>query len=154
MRVENLMFTERGVRRNINLCFGVYVSAFVGLCLLNAPTDNSTAKAAFWKGTSTSLPLFKLVLELKQLEMESDIILHVIHVSGKRMIAQGTDGLSRADHSEGVMQGKPIANFVPLHLDALEREPGLRAWLTQVTSVVPHRASDWNFYMDPCPGGG
>ena len=97
-------------------------------------TDNSTAEAAFWKGTSTSLPLFKLVLELKQLEMESDIILHVIHVSGKRMIAQGTDGLSRADHSEGVMQGKPIANFVPLHLDALEREPGLRAWLTQVTS--------------------
>jgi hypothetical protein len=29
MRVENLMFTERGVRQNINLCFGVYVLAFV-----------------------------------------------------------------------------------------------------------------------------
>jgi hypothetical protein len=34
---RNLMFTERSIRRNINLCFGVYVLAFVGLCLLNAP---------------------------------------------------------------------------------------------------------------------
>ena len=34
-------------------------------------TDNSTAEAAFWKGTSTSPYLFELVLELKQLEMEA-----------------------------------------------------------------------------------
>jgi hypothetical protein len=35
---RNLMFTERGVyAETFNLCSGVYVSAFVGLCLLNAP---------------------------------------------------------------------------------------------------------------------
>jgi hypothetical protein len=67
-------------------------------------TDNSTAKAAFWKGTSVSPQLFELVLQLKQLELCHDIILHVIHISGKRMKAQGTEGLSRADHSQGVMQ--------------------------------------------------
>jgi hypothetical protein len=68
-------------------------------------TDNMTAKAAFWKGTSKSPKLFELVLHLRKLEMARDLILHVIHVSGRRMIAQGTDGLSCADHSEGVMKG-------------------------------------------------
>eukprot|EP00978_Attheya_sp_CCMP212_P002155 scaffold4461_cov48-Attheya_sp.AAC.1 len=57
-------------------------------------TDNSTAEAAYWKGTSKSRKLFELVLMLKKLEVKYDIILHVIHVSGKRMMAQGTDGLS------------------------------------------------------------
>jgi hypothetical protein len=97
-------------------------------------TDNSTAEAAFWKGTSVSPRLFELVLRLKQLELERDIILHVIHISGKRMIAQGTDGLSRADHSQGVMQGKPIQDFVPLHLDPYEREPGIKPWLERITA--------------------
>jgi hypothetical protein len=97
-------------------------------------TDNSTAEAAFWKGTSVSPRLFELVLQLKRLELDCDVILHVIHISGKRMIAQGTDGLSRADHSQGVMQGKPIQDFVPLHLNPHEREPGLKAWLERITA--------------------
>jgi hypothetical protein len=50
------------------------------------------------------------------------------------MIAQGTDGLSRADHSQGVMEGKPILEFVPLHLHPLERAPGLKLWLKQFTA--------------------
>ena len=86
-------------------------------------TDNSTAESAYWKGTSTSKLLFELILRLKKLEMDYDLILHVIHVSGKRMIAQGTDGISRGDHSTGVMRGKPMASFIPLHLSAFEREP-------------------------------
>jgi hypothetical protein len=93
-------------------------------------TDNSTAENAFWKGTSTSPKLFALVLRLRQLEMEYDIILHVVHVSGRRMIAQGTDGLSRADHLEGVMKGtQRMEEYMPLHLDPLERSPELRRWL-------------------------
>jgi hypothetical protein len=96
-------------------------------------TDNSTAEAAFGKGTSKARPLFELILRLKCLEVECDMILHVVHVSGRRMIAQGTDGLSRADHSQGVMQGQPILDFVPLHLDPLQREPQLLSWLRKVT---------------------
>ena len=49
------------------------------------------------------------------------------------MIAQGTDGLSRDDHSQGVMQGSLICDFVPLHLDPLVREDGLKMWLEQIT---------------------
>jgi hypothetical protein len=92
-------------------------------------TDNTTAENAFWKGLSHSPRLFELVLRLKKLEMKADLLLHVIHVSGKRMIAQGTDGLSRGDHAEGVMQGLPMSCFIPLHKTALEREPKLKDWL-------------------------
>jgi hypothetical protein len=97
-------------------------------------TDNTTAKAAFWKGTSKSKTLFELVLRLKRLEMEYGLILHVVHVSGKRMIAQGTDGLSRADHSEGVMKGKDMKTFIPLHLAPTTREPKVREWFEDVTT--------------------
>jgi hypothetical protein len=106
-------------------------------CELFLFTDNSTAENAFWKGTSTSPKLFALVLRLRKLEMDHDLILHVIHVSGLRMIAQGTDGLSRADHSEGVMKGtQRMEEFMPLHLDPLERSPALRELLAEVVRPI------------------
>jgi hypothetical protein len=103
-------------------------------------TDNSTAKAAFWKGTSSSELLFELVLPLKILEMEKGLILHVVHVSGLQMIAQGTDGLSQADHSEGVMQGNPMEDFIPLHLSLAQPEPSVKDWSDEVTQ-------GWNFLL-------
>ena len=109
-------------------------------------TDNSTAEAAYWKGTSKSRRLFDLVLQLKKLELEQDIILHVIHISGKRMIAEGADGILRGDHSEGVMAGTPITNFVPLHLDPLQRVPALRGWLEKITQGLSFKfltPDDW-----------
>ena len=95
-------------------------------------TDNSTTEAAFWKGNSHSRKFCGLVLRLRQLEMRTGMILHFVHVSGKRMIAQGTDGLSRGDHSTGVMRGEAMEAFVPLHKSALERSPVLRPWLEDV----------------------
>jgi hypothetical protein len=50
------------------------------------------------------------------------------------MIAQGTDGLSCADHSQGVMQGKPIQDFIPLHLNSFEQEPNVKSWLERITA--------------------
>jgi hypothetical protein len=70
---------------------------------------------------------------LKILEMEKGLILHVVHVSGRQMIAQGTDGLSRADHSEGVMQGNPMEHFIPLHLSPTQREGSVKDWFDKVT---------------------
>ena len=74
-----------------------------------------------------------LVLRLRKLEMDHDMIIHVVCVSGKRMIAQGTDGLSRADHLEDVMQGHPMMEFIPLHWDPFKREPRLKLWLESIT---------------------
>ena len=86
-------------------------------------TDNSTAQFAFEKGTSSNRRLFDLVLRLRRLEMQESLIIHVVHVAGTRMIAQGTDGLSRGDMLEGVMAGKNFLDFVPLHLSCRERSP-------------------------------
>ncbi|KAG7368517.1 hypothetical protein IV203_031260 [Nitzschia inconspicua] len=95
-------------------------------------THNTTAEQAYSKGSSKSEHLFELVLELRLMEMRLDMLIHVIHVSGKRMIQQGTDGLSRGDHSQGVMRGLPILQFIPLHQDAFSRSPGVRTWLENV----------------------
>ncbi len=92
-------------------------------------TDNSTAEAVFFKGNSTSRPLFELMLRLRHVEMEGSLVLHVIHVAGTRMIAEGADGGSRGDLSQGVMSGQSVLDFVPLHLSAFERSATLEAWI-------------------------
>jgi hypothetical protein len=115
-------------------------------CELFIFTDNTTAEAAFWKGSSKSRKLFELVLRLRTLELEADLIIHVIHVSGTRMIEQGTDGLSRADKSTGVMQGVRMEAFVPLHLSAFERSDSLRLWIAAATKdfgTVVLNKNDW-----------
>jgi hypothetical protein len=99
-------------------------------------TDNTTAEAAYWKGTSKSERLFDLVLHVCLLEINHDLITHVIHVAGTRMQAQGTDGISRGDKSMGVMRGIPMEEFVPLHKSAFERSPNLQAWLTTATKLL------------------
>jgi hypothetical protein len=93
-------------------------------------TDNSTAEAVFYKGTSTSEKLFNLILRLREIQMSGCLILHVIHIAGKRMIAQGTDGLSRGITCAGVMEGQDHHFSVPLHLNALERQgESLKDWV-------------------------
>ena len=92
-------------------------------------TDNSTAEAVFMKGNSSVRGLFDGMLRLRELEVRYGTRLHIIHVSGDRMIRQGTDGLSRGDHSEGVMKGQPMLAHVPLHQSAFEVQPGLRQWV-------------------------
>ena len=89
-------------------------------------TDNSTAEATFYKGSSSSKKLFELVVRLKILELLRGFKLHLIHVAGSRMIRQGTDGLSRGDLGEGVMKGDSMLNFIPLHLTAIQRSPELK----------------------------
>ncbi len=102
-------------------------------------TDNSTAEAAYWKGTSRSKKLCELVLRMKCIALWSDIDLHVIHVSGNRMKAQGTDGLSRGDQRIGVMSGTPIESFIPLHLTPTQRQQSLKNWVDKLVE-------GWNFH--------
>jgi hypothetical protein len=85
-------------------------------------TDNGTAESVFFKGTSSSRKLFELMFSLHKLQMHWGIPLHIIHVAGRRMISQGTDGLSRGLTNDGVMAGLSMLNFVPLHLNAIERQ--------------------------------
>jgi hypothetical protein len=85
------------------------------------------------------------VVRLKVLEAHYGFQLLVIHVSGKWMQAQGTDGVLRGQLSEGVMNGEPMMSFVPLHLTALERSPQLKKWLKEFVSpdLVFLSENDW-----------
>lgn len=56
-------------------------------------TNNSVAEAAYLKGNSSLCKLVEFVLELKEFERDLGLLIYVIHVNGKRMIAQGTDSL-------------------------------------------------------------
>ena len=59
--------------------------------------------------------------------------IHISHVSGARMTAQGSDGLSRGNMAKGVMRGEAMKDFVPINKLALERHPALIAWLHDLT---------------------
>ena len=66
-----------------------------------------------------------MILELRKMELDEELIIHFISISGKRMIAQGTDGVSRADLSSGVMGGEDFLKYLPLDETAIERQKGL-----------------------------
>jgi hypothetical protein len=66
-------------------------------------TDNSMAERTYYKGSLSSPKLHQMILELRKMEMSGKFIIHFIWILGKRMIAQGSDGLSRGDFSSGVM---------------------------------------------------
>lgn len=107
-------------------------------------TDNAVAEGAFYKGTSTNKQLFELVLRLKKLEFDHRFRLHVIHIAGTRMQAQGTDALSR-----GSVLSLDMLHLVPLHLSAKARSPNVSAWciswLSPAATLVPLSERDW-FY--------
>ena len=58
-------------------------------------TENSTAESCFVKGSSTSKLLHGLILRLRKVEMEYGVTIFLVHCTGARVVAQGTDGLLR-----------------------------------------------------------
>lgn len=98
-------------------------------------TNNSTSESCFYRGSSSSKLLHDLVLRLRLLEMRYGMTIHVIHVSGRRMIAQGTDGCSRGSLLGGVMAGANMLDFIDLGRPAHERHPPLLDWIRDWTSL-------------------
>jgi hypothetical protein len=89
-------------------------------------TDNSTVEAALYKGNSSNRKLFELIVRLRKVQLECNATILVSHVSGKIIIAQGTDEISRGDLREGIAQGESMLSFVPLHLSAIDRHPAIK----------------------------
>ena len=93
-------------------------------------TDNSAFEGAYYKGHSHSRELSDIVLRVHKAERDGGFVLHVVHISGKRMKASGVDGLSRGDLTEGMMAGRDPLAFVPFNEDADERSNGqVSAWV-------------------------
>jgi hypothetical protein len=102
-------------------------------CELFMFTDNSTVESCFYWENSKSQLLHMLVLDLRTMDMTYGMTLHVIHVSVKQMIAQGTDGCSRGSLMEGVMAGCDMLSFVDLARTAVEHHPPLLDWVRSWT---------------------
>lgn len=122
----------------------IYKKGLLDDCELFMFTDNSTAEAAYFKGTSKSELLFDLVLRLRKIEMEGKCILHMIHVAGTRMIWQGTDGLSRGDRHAGIMSGESMMSFLPLHLSADQRSTDIIPWIKTWANLAPSPGGSLN----------
>jgi hypothetical protein len=82
-------------------------------CLVYFFTDNSTVEAALYKENSSSPKLFDLVLRFKKLDTHHKARFSVCHVSGKRMITQSSDAVSRGQLGEGVTAGVDMLSFTP-----------------------------------------
>ncbi len=141
-----------------NLMLGIEDAVSQGLladCELFLFTDNSTAEAAFHKGTSSSKALFNLILRLRTLQMHHGLHLQVIHVAGLRMRHQGTDDLSRGQLSTGVLGGQDMLSFIPLHLSAVAREPDLVPWVVSWlgASSPPTWLEPYDWYVGGPPSG-
>lgn len=109
-------------------------------------TDNSTAESSFYRGSSKSKLLHGLVVRLRRLEMDYNLVIYLIHVAGTRMIAQGTDGGSRGSLLEGVMTGKSMLDFVELSKSAVERYEPLLDWIrnwSDLPCLSPLTAEQW-----------
>jgi hypothetical protein len=78
-------------------------------------TNNSTVESCSFKGTSSSPKLLSLIIQLKAMSARHELKLHIFRVAGTRMIAQGTDGVSRGVLAQGVMAGESMLSFIPIH---------------------------------------
>jgi hypothetical protein len=92
-------------------------------------TDNSTVESCLYKGNSSSPKLFQLMVRMRKLEMTHNASIVVSHVSGKRMIKEGTDGVSRGQLREGVTAGESMLSFIPSNEDPLDRASELKPWI-------------------------
>jgi hypothetical protein len=93
-------------------------------------TDNAAFEGAFYKGHSPARELSDIAFRVHKAQRDGGFVLHVIHISGKRMKASGVDGLSRGDLTEGMMAGKDPLSFIPFNQGADDRSRGkVSAWV-------------------------
>ena len=87
-------------------------------------TDNTAFEGAYYKEHSPSAKLNGIVFRLHKAERDGDFILHVLHISGKRMKATGVNGLSRGNLTEGMLAGADPFSVLPFNRGAEDRSQG------------------------------
>jgi hypothetical protein len=100
-------------------------------------TDNLVSYYIMHSGSSPSIELHILVLQVKRLELELSCHLEVIHIPGTLMIHQGTDGLSRGlwmsperTRATSLMESSNALASVPFSW-------ALAAWAEQILHLPP-----------------
>jgi hypothetical protein len=85
-------------------------------------------EGAYCQGTATIRALFDLIVMIYKLQMQLDFILHVIWITGTRMIQQAMDGRLRGKENCPATYMPYLGGMVPLILGSRERRPGLEDW--------------------------
>ena len=88
-------------------------------------TDNLVTENVFYKRTSSSETLFNLIFRSRKLELERGIILHMNHVSGKRIIASTVDALLSGDTTKNIIKGDNLLTYFSFHLKADQQSVAL-----------------------------
>ena len=92
-------------------------------------TDNLVFESVFYKEKSKSPLLFEIVLLLHQVNMRGELILHIIHITGTRMIEARIDDIYRGINLGVTMRGLKTFQFVPLDQEAVVRLAKLEPWI-------------------------
>ena len=58
-----------------------------------------------------------------------ELILHVVHIAGIRMIESGIDALSIWNNLRGITRRVKPLKHIPVNVEAVERLSGLEAWM-------------------------
>jgi hypothetical protein len=95
-------------------------------------TDNEVTYYITHSGSSRTPPLHALVMQIKDMERLLEIHLEVVHVPGKAMIAQGTDGLSRGIWISPHHLSFPTLTYTNSVFDPVQWVPGLSEWASSV----------------------
>ena len=116
-------------------------------CRIYHATDNMVSESILARGTSTAPPLQQLMREIAYELMVQQCALIPVHVAGKRLIAQGTDGLSRGQTAVGTMSGDTddVQAYNPLGGGLPDLPPALRRWCRARYGEQPHlrEPDDW-----------
>ena len=88
------------------------------------------AESTFYKGTSKETKLLQRLIErMRGMKMDGLLFVHLVWISGKRMMEQGIDGVSRGNLDKGALAGNPFLLYVPLNKTVLEKIPDLKLWV-------------------------
>ncbi len=78
-------------------------------------TNNSEFKGAYYKGHLHSRELSDIVFRVHKAQQVVGFVLHVTHISRKRMMVSGVGGLSRGDLTKGMTAGHDPLLFIPFN---------------------------------------
>jgi hypothetical protein len=110
--------------------------------------DGSWIAAEVYMFTDNAV-LFELILHLQTLELPHALQLHIIHVSGRGMQAQGMDHLPQGILHSSVLSGSHMLDFIPLHLSVASLSQGIvpwcLSWLLPGCTLTTLDPLDWFF---------
>jgi hypothetical protein len=103
-------------------------------------TDNEVTYYIAHSGSSRYAPLHSLVMQTKELERTLQVHLEVVHVPGKAMIRQGTDGLSRGIWISPHHSSQPTLTYTRSVFDPVRWAPPLTPWVQGIcgNTSAPH----------------